>query len=130
MRKKIWLLDVLFFVLVFFGLATSILLVNVITKTWNEMSGHALATILACLMLFRYRWSNTTPDRNTVMVFSAIAGFSAIVYLYFLQIFASISGWFTFEALRGYEPAIAFAANALVFSATVWVRKRSVAKQQ
>lgn len=129
-RQKTWLPDVLFFVLAFLGFAILILLVNVLTNTWNGISGHALATILAGLMLFRYRWRYSTPGRIAVIIFSAVAGFSAIVYLYMLQSFALVSEWFSFEPLRGYELAIAFVTNALIFFATAWVRKRSATRQQ
>ena len=125
MNKKSTLVDMLFFVSAFLMLAVSILAVNIVTNTWHGTSGHALATILAGLALVRYRWERLVPGRLVVLAFSIVAGFSAILFLYFLQVISALSLWFPFEPLRGYELLIAFVANALVFAATMWVKRRA-----
>lgn len=123
-KQRAWLIDVSFFILAFLGLAALILVVNVMTNTWNGVSGHALATVLAGLMLSKYRWNSLVPNRFIVVAFSAVAGFSAIIYLYLLQIFSRLSPVLSFELLKGYELLIAFVVNALVFAATMWFRQR------
>ena len=129
MTLRAWWGDILFFVLMFLGISALMLLVNVITSTWNGVSGHALATVLAGLLLVKCRWGNSVPKYAVVMVFSVIAGFSAILYLFLLQLFAGLSWWFSFDPLRGYELALAFVINAVVFAATMWIRGRMMAKQ-
>lgn len=129
MTLTAWWGDILFFVLMFLGISALMLLVNVITSTWNGVSGHALATVLAGLLLVKYRWGNSVPKYTVVMLFSVIAGFSAIIYLFLLQLLAGLSWWFSFDPLRGYELALAFVINAVVFAATMWIRGRMMAKQ-
>ena len=123
MKQRVQSKDVVFFVLVFLGLSTLILAVNLITNTSGGMSGHALATILAGLMLLNYRWGKQVPDNITIVAFSAIAGCSAVIYLSILQFAAVFNWWLSFEPLKGYEIGLAFAVNALVFAVTMWVHK-------
>lgn len=125
MKRKGFPMDVLFFVSTFLILAVFILAVNIVTNTWNGTSGHALATILAGLALVRYRWERLVPGRHVVLAFSIVAGFSAILFLYFLQVISALSRWFSFEPLRGYELLIAFVINALIFALTMWVKRRA-----
>ena len=122
--------DVLFFVMLFLGLAVFMVIVNVTTGTWRGISGHALATVLAALILVKYRWKDAIPGRPMRVGFSLVAGLSAIVYLYLLQIVASLSPWLAFEALRGYELLMAFAVSALVFAGTLWVRTWMLMKRE
>ncbi len=125
MKQVAWYRDIPFFLLAFFGLSVVILAVNLLTGTFNGVSGHALATVLAGLALVRYRWGRMVPDRLTVVVFAVVAGFSAVVYFYLLQVTAVLSPWLDFDPLRGYEVALAFIANAAVFGLTMWFRRRA-----
>lgn len=125
MHQNSFLVDALFFVSTFLILSVLIMAVNAMTNTWFETSGHALGTVLAGLALVRYRWKRSVPGRYAVWVFSVVAGFSAILFLYFLQVISALSRWLDFESLQGYELLIAFVSNALVFAVTMWVKRRA-----
>ena len=127
MKQRSWHLDVLFFVLMFLGLSGMILVVNLLTTSFRGVSGHALATVLAGLALVRYRWRGAVPEHRVIVGFSIVAGFSAVLYLYLMQVSSGLSPWLEFEPLRGYEIALSFVMNALVFAITMWFRRRSIA---
>ncbi|MGM0571227.1 hypothetical protein [Marinobacter sp.] len=123
-----WSRDLLFFFLVFLGLSVTILAVNLLTTSYEGVSGHALATVLAGLALVRYRWDGSVPGYTVIVGFSVVAGFSAILYLYLFQILASLIPRLEFDPLRGYEIAFSFFVNALVFWGTMWFRRRATAR--
>lgn len=122
-----WSRDLLFFFLVFLGFSVTILAVNLLITSYEGVSGHALATVLAGLALVRYRWNGSIPGYRVIVGFSVVAGFSAIFYLYLLQVLASLTPWLEFDPLRGYEIVFAFFVNALVFGGTMWFRRRATA---
>lgn len=127
MKQQGWPGDVVFFLLAFLGLSLSILLVNLFTDTWNGRSGHALATVLAGLLLFKFRWKRLIPSRTIVAVFSVVAGFGAVFYLYLLQLVSSMVPAIAFDAMRGYEVLFAFTVNAMIFAGTFWCLRKRVA---
>ena len=124
MKQAGWSRDILFFVLTFLGLSLVIITVNLLTNSFRGVSGHALATIMAGLALVRYRWNKAVPGFLVIAGFSIVAGFSAVAYLYLLQVLSGLSLWLNFDPLRGYEVALAFVVNAIVFAATMWFRRR------
>lgn len=128
MKHMAWSRDVLFLVLTFLGLSVAILAVNLLTNSFRGVSGHALATVLAGLALVRFRWGKTVPGRLVIAGFSVVAGFSAVIYLYLLQVSSGLSPWLEFDPLRGYEVALAFVVNASVFAVTMWFRGRSLSE--
>lgn len=128
MKQSSWPLDVLFFVLMFLGLSVVIMAVNLLTSSYRGVSGHALATVLAGLALIRYRWRGAVPECRVIAGFSIVAGFSAVLYLYLMQVSSGLSPWIEFAPLRGYEVALSFLINALVFAITMWFRRRSLSR--
>ncbi len=125
MKQAAWARDLLFFVLTFLGLSVAVLAVNLLTDMFRGVPGHALATVLAALALVRYRWRKLVPGRLVIGGFSIVAGFSAVVYLFLLQVSSGLSPWLEFDPLHGYEVALAFVVNAMVFAVTMWFRGRT-----
>lgn len=116
-----WLASIAFFVVVFVALSTIMLIVNLATNTARGLSGNAVATVLAGLLMVRFRWQNSIPHLRTLLAFSPCAGFSAVLYLYILYFAGTMTARYSFAPLTAYELLAAFIVNTLVLAATLLI---------
>ncbi|WP_404364456.1 hypothetical protein [Marinobacter sp.] len=119
-----WLTDIAFYVVAFVALSAIILVVNLATNTARGLSGNALATVLAGLMLLRYRWHSSVPGLPTILAISPFGGLSAVLFLFMLQWVVLFNTSYSFEPASGYELLAAFLLNWAVLAATLLIRRR------
>lgn len=130
MSSRQILVDVFFLITVFFLLSTVMLVVNLATHTAKGLSGNALATVLAAIMMARYRWQGRPVSWPKKIQFAFLAGACAVAYLYVLYFYGKASDEYVFARLQWHELITAFTVNTLVFGLVLQFIQRKSVKQR